>query len=243
MRIRLAAAAAAVAIASAFLAGCGADTADDGPRAVTTEESQLLAIARFTNFDVGTRHVEAALSDAGFDLTITGYFDYRNQTGYVGLAEGGQRNSLLLWREHTIYAHAPVSASLVLPPPDAADGPGAEWGSAGLDPTASTLHAVLILIAELGNDRPDNPLLLQQGGAQWLRTDTVRGTSVTVFAGPTTTDAGGNAVESRLRYWVTDEGLLLRVEALLGDDWVTVDFGDAQGVTIDALSAPATATQ
>ena len=71
---------------------------------------------------------------------------------------------------------------------------------------------------DLGSDRPENPLLLQQDGAQWLRSDSVDGAPVDVF----TATADGNA-----RYWVDHDGLMQRAEVLVGGDWDTVDLGDA----------------
>ena len=38
-----------------------------------------------------------------------------------------------------------------------------------------------------------------------------------------------------VRYWVDDDGVLLRVEVRLGDSWATVDFGDAEGATVPTL--------
>ena len=61
-RARVAAALLAVATGVVALSGCS-DAAADEARPVTTEESQLLAIARFSNFDTGTRAVSAALTD------------------------------------------------------------------------------------------------------------------------------------------------------------------------------------
>ena len=69
------------------------------------------------------------------------------------------------------------------------------------------LLAALAFIAELGATRPENPLLLEQGGALWLRDDSVGGTPVTVFAGPPGLGAGVGAsspqgAQARVRYWV-----------------------------------------
>lgn len=231
---------AAVAVAAIVaLTGCGGGESAGDARPVTTEESQLLAIARFQNFDAGTRSVAVAFDDNGFSLTLRGYMDYRSRIGYGALVDGGVPNSLVMWRQHDAYVHAPAGDAAPLPPPDLHASAADSWAGGPLNPTASTLHAVLILITELGNDRPDNPLLLQQGGAQWLRTDQIDGVDVTVFAGPTTTDAGGEQQESRLRYWVAADGTMLRVEALLGIQWVTLDFGAADGITLDALPAAA----
>jgi len=218
--------------------GC-ADAAPT-PRAVTTEESQLLAITRFANFDAGTRSFTSTFTDAGHELTLEGWFDYRTGVGYGALLDDGEPNSLLTWETHTLAIHAPTGDSAILPPPDVDDTPGAPWALGPLDPTRSTLHAALILIGELGRDRPENPLLLQQGRATWRGADTVNGIEVTVFGGPTGLSDGESAVdhqtsgpEPRLRYWIGDDGVMHRVEAVLGQQPVSVDFGPGDDVDLD----------
>ena len=65
-------------------------------------------------------------------------------------------------------------------------------------------------------------MLLQQAGALWLRTDTVDGTPVTVFASPPTRQAARTARPkvtadtSPLRLWVDAAALLRRAEVRLG---------------------------
>ena len=105
------------------------------------------------------------------------------------------------------------------------------WVSHPLDATSSRLDALLITLGGLGSDRPDNPVLLQQAGALWLRTDTVDGTPVTVFASPPTDKPLDGTTKvtadtSPLRLWVDAAALLRRAEIRLGSDWVTVDFPD-----------------
>ncbi len=234
MRLR---AAGALALAAALLLGACSSPAPSGPRLVTTEEAQLLAVLRFKNFDAGTRSVTSSFVDAGTDLDLTGWFDYASDTGYGELDALGTPNSLILWNSTAIAAHDP-SGGAVLPPPDADPLLTAAWRTAVLSPRESTLHSLVAVIESLGSDRPENPLLLQQGGALWLRTDVIDDTAVTVFAGPTSTDGAAStstAIDpdaSNLHYWVNKDGLLLRLEVRLGSTWVTVDFGDADGVSI-----------
>ena len=218
------------------LTGCSGAADEPEPRFVTTEESQLLAIARFNNFDAGTRAVTATLTDQGHDLSLTGWMDYRTGAGYVSLTVDDSPNSLLLWETHTLAAHAPIEP-IPLPAPDTNDGLGDTWTTGPIDPTVSNLHTVLILITELGLDRPENPLLLQQGGVLWLGTDIVGDTAVTIFSGPTGLDGDG---ESRLRYWVDDTGIMHRAEILLGTEWATVTFGDDEDVSLPYSVGPLT---
>ena len=209
------------------------------PRAVTAAESQILAIARFKNFDAGTRSVSVELTDAGHALGLDGWFDYAAGVGYASLTDAGSPNNLITWQAHAIAVHAPAGAAAPLPPPGVATTVDETWRTGPLDPTVSTLHAALIFIEELGATRPENPLLLQQGGALWLRDDNVGGTPVTVFAGPTglaatpgTATASPTPGSSRVHYWVDATGLLLRVEVLFGTAWVTIDLGPADGVSL-----------
>ena len=116
-----------------------------------------------------------------------------------------------------------------------------EWQIQTLDPTASGLDALLAAISALGSDRPDNPLLLQQSGALWLREDEVDGTPVTVFAAPPSdepVDAGiaGRALrdDATLRLWVGGDGLLLRAEVKLNNAWSVVDFPDTAAPRLEA---------
>ena len=117
----------------------------------------------------------------------------------------------------------------VLPILDPAD---QAWVSHPLDAASSRLDALLITLGGLGSDRPDNPVLLQQAGAMWLRTDTVDGTPVTVFAAPPSDKPLDGTTKvtadtSPLRLWVDAVALLRRAEVRLGSDWVTADFPDA----------------
>jgi hypothetical protein len=218
--------------------GCSPDaTATVAERPLSTEEAQLLAVARFKNFDAGTRSVSFEIRDAGHALSLEGWFDYATGIGFAALSDGGEPNSLITWEEHVLAVHAPEGATAALPAPGVAETIDGSWRTGPLDPTASALHAALILVEELGSTRPENPLLLQQGGALWLREDSVAGATVAVFAGPTglataSGSASASPAASRVHYWVDSTGLLLRVEVLLGADWVTIDLGPGEDVSL-----------
>lgn len=227
-----------------LLSGCAATGAPDPTptaRPVTAEEAQLLAIARFDNFDTGSRPFATEVQERGSDLRLQGWVDYRSQVGYAAVT-GAFDPQALLWTATTVGVRtqqpdAAGSPALPIPPPG---DPG--WTSAPLDPASSRLDALLSVIGGLGSDRPDNPLLVQQSGALWLRDDEVDGTPVTVFAAPpsdeplSASNAPPDAETSPLRLWVTEDGLLLRAETRIGDTWTTVDFPDAPA---PALELPA----
>ncbi len=224
---------AAVAALSMVTTGCTATVDDPAPTAhpVTTEEAQLLAIARFTNFDIGSRPFMTTLRQSGAELTIRGWVDYGSEIGYAAVT-GDFDPQVLLWTASTvgIATQAPdPNGNPRLPIPPTSD---QAWQSHPIDASTSTLDTVLVVIGNLGKDRPDNPLLTQQSGALWLRTDSVDGTAVTVFAAPPS-DApvtGGVAPSTKdasLKLWVDGKGLIRRAELRLDDGWITVDFPDS----------------
>lgn len=242
--------AAAVVAFILLLTGC---SATNGPepsptssvRPVTTEEAQLLAIARFNNFDAGSRPFSTDVQERGADLHLQGWVDYVSQLGYASVT-GTFDPQALLWTATTVGVTAQ--------PPDATGHPplpiralnDPAWTSAPLDAQASRLDALLTTIGGLGADRPDNPLLVQQSGALWLREDEIDGTPVTVFAAPpadeplTESEPAPDADTSSLRLWVDAAGLLLRAETRIGDSWTTIDFPDepAPDLELPAAEAP-----
>ncbi|GAA3896194.1 hypothetical protein GCM10022381_42070 [Leifsonia kafniensis] len=216
------------------------EPATDAARPVTTEEAQLLAIARFNNFDAGSRPFTTNIQERGVDLRIQGWVDYASQLGYAATT-GAFPAQAMLWTSSAvgIIAQEPDAAGdPALPIPSFTD-PAASLDN--LDPASSRLDALLAIISGLGSDRPDNPLLVQQAGALWLRADEINGSPVTVFASPPSDsprDASSpplNADTSALRLWVDATGVLRRAEARIGDDWTTIDFSDEQG---QALALP-----
>lgn len=219
-----------VAVIAALATACGLLTAcapaEPEPRVLTTEEAELLAVVRFNNYDAGTRSID--LTVPGQDgIRVEGWADFASHIGYGTAYDLASDDALglLRWNLSTIGVREGTLPAELLPPP--VD----NWSVAGLD-ASSAINVSLALLLSLGSDRPDNPQLLQQTDARWLRTDEVAGTPVTVFAGPSA-DAVATAQPARgselTRYWVDDDGLLLRFEARSdpsADEWVVVDFGD-----------------
>lgn len=234
-----------IAIATtAVLVSCTADPTshDQGPRPLTTAEAQLLAITRFNNFDRGSRPFHTEIQEAGENLTIKGWIDYGAHIGYA-LASGTGPTQTLLWTDHSvgvIARGADSTGNPLLPIPDASD---LGWKSIPLNPANSTLEALLAGISGLGSDRPDNPLLLQQNGALFLRTSSDQGTAVTVFAAPASDKPVANgtgapaADSSPLRLWVDHSGLLRRAELRLGGSWAQVEMPDTNAPRLTITGA------
>jgi hypothetical protein len=225
----------AVAAVLAVLAGCAVapEPEPDAARLVTEEESQTLALVRFNNFDAGARRITATLDDRGHELVLDGWVDYTTHTGLALLRVDGAADRELVW-DGTYVATRPTTTTGT--PAVPADLGG--WDAAALDPQATPLQALLIVLASLGADRPENPLLLRQGGALWLRDAALDDRPVTVFTGPNDGAVVDGVIDpeaASVRYWVDADGLLVRVEVRLGATWASVDLGDAEGVTVPKL--------
>ncbi|MFD0779681.1 hypothetical protein ACFQZV_00020 [Microbacterium koreense] len=200
---------------------------------MTTEEAQLLATARFRNYDLGSRTFRASITDRGVEVDLVGWVDYPARLGYATLTTAGSTRALL-WTGVTAGT-ARLSVANGDLPPLPVPGAGAEWTTHPIDPTISRLDAFLAALGALGIDRPDNPLILQQSGALWLREDDVEGIPVTVFAAPPDELVRDPAAPplapdaSPLHLWVDGSGLILRVDMRLGGEWESVIFEDAPG--------------
>ena len=224
----------AAAIALALLGGCSADVPSERP--LTTEEAQRLAITRFTNFDEGVREIVATVPGEQ-TVVLTGWVDFAEHRGYVAVGtspEAPGEYGLYAWTGDAIAARDGAVPSAELPPP--ADG----WQVEALDPAASVLQNLFVVAVSLGSDRPDNPTLLQQTDARWLRTDEVDGTAVDVITGPTSDEpatATASAADANVRYWIDERGRLLRVELRQpgSDQWTVLDLGDEADVDLSPI--------
>ncbi|GAB2609675.1 hypothetical protein [Pseudactinotalea suaedae] len=230
------------------LAACTSepDNEPEPARPLTSEEAQHLALVRFRNFDAGTRPVSFEVTDSGLTYVVEASVDFAAGLGYGLVSDPAGSETLLLGWSSTTVSTTPWAggepAPLPAPPVDES------WTTSALSVEQSRLHATLAILLELGADRPDNALLLQQTDARWLRDDEVTidsdsdsdsdSVAVSVIAGPTADvvydpesglpDDGSAAT---LRYWVDDTGVAHRVELRLGagGDWTVVDLGTGTG--------------
>lgn len=220
-----------------LLTGCAAADGDDFPadqaRPVDSTQAQVLATVRFRNFDAGTRAISFTIPEGSAKGAFTGWFDYDDGTGY-GAFTADDATTLLLWNDEVVGSYlGDTAASDAAPlPVPGVDRLSEDWTGGALSPTSSTRDAVLAVIASLGSDRPDNPLLLQQSGALWLGERTLDGAPVTVFAGPPSDAALGEGetadpAAASIRYWIDDAGTTRRVDARVGGDWVAIAFADS----------------
>ena len=222
----------AVALAALFaltmVTGCQADAE---PRPLTAEEAQVLAQTRLRNDVAGVRQASFSVTDQSLTYEITAWIDFPAKIGY-GTATSPDTDEVLslAWSDSWI-ASQPGVAGQMPPIPPTAEG----WNVSALLPEQSRLHAILAVLLTLGSGQPDNPLLLAQTDARWIREDTVFDTPVTVFRGPSSdeVDTGDPSAEGTgPLYWVTEDGTLLRMETVLGGsgELVVVEFTDADQV-------------
>ncbi|NUS65739.1 MAG: hypothetical protein HOQ46_19070 [Saccharothrix sp.] len=181
-----------------------------GPRALTSDEVNRLAIARFRNYEAGGRAVTITVPTTAGGLVITGSVDYRAGLGY-GVVHGTGRDAsgdgLIQWSTTAVFAHPMADAPAEAP----ASPPGSEWHRRELRTAGSALDSALLITLSLGSDRPDNAELLPQNGAAWVGRDEVGGREVDVMSGPGARAKPGTA--GNVRYWIDSDGAMHRVQA------------------------------
>jgi hypothetical protein len=219
-------------VATVAVAGAGTpepvptSTATSAPRALSTDEAERLAVARFLAYQSGSTQFRTEVTAGGAPVALRGRVDHRAGVG-IAAAELDGDTAIVTWNASTFVGWGGIAADPGIPA-----APPAEPGAARpLDPSTSSVDAVLLLVLSLGMDRPENAQLLAQSDAAWLRADEIDGAPVDVIAGPSDADSaernGGNT-----RFWIDSDGRLLRFEADLPSQTVTVDLTPEQGVPV-----------
>ncbi|MFE7431139.1 hypothetical protein [Streptomyces sp. NPDC057545] len=179
-------------------------------RALTSDEANRLAVARFRNYEAEGRAVTITVPGAAGGLVVTGSVDYRAKRGY-GVVRGTGRDAsgdgLIEWTAATVRFHPLADAPATAP----ASPPATGWYDRPLRTAGNTLDSSLAIALGLGSDRPDNAQLLPQNGAAWVGSGQARGRRTDVMTGP---DARGKAgTADSVRYWVGEDGTMYRVQA------------------------------
>ncbi len=216
----------ALALAALMLSGCAGESEQQELSGLTSDQAERLAVTRFRNFDAGTRAIDLLVpqSELG-ELQLTGWFDFEQGVGYGAILNGGT----VWWNADTVAIRDTPSAEPVLPLP--ADG----WVTYPLEASANPLATALLLVGSLGTDRPENPQLLAQSDALWLRQDTIDGIDVDVFIGPSADGATASSDSAeRARYWVDEAGILIKFETLISGEWMTLTFADGGAISLPA---------
>lgn len=156
-------------------------------------------------------------------VQVSGWLDTVDHRGYGLISGKGIQQFLSFWDLQNVYAQGTTALAPPLPVPTGG------WEKLPLQKDDSLLAAAQLLMVGLASDRPENPQLLLQSGAKWLRADTVAGTPVDVVSGPI--PQGGT--ESSYRYWIDKNGKLRRVEARLdGMSWSIFTLTEVSGITL-----------
>ncbi|WP_249227172.1 hypothetical protein [Kutzneria sp. CA-103260] len=205
-----------------------------GPRALTSDEANRLAITRFRNYQTGGRAVTITVPSTAGGLVITGSVDYRAKLGY-GVVHGAGRDTssdgLVQWTATTVLIHPMANTPATAP----ASPPGSGWFSRPLQSSGSSLDSSLAIALSLGSDRPDNAELLPQNGATWVGPDQVAGHQVDVMTGPHTHSVSGTAGD--VRYWIGSDGAMYRVRAGVASEPqpVVIDFDTQKYVPVQPV--------
>ena len=205
------------------LAGCTAPAAT-GPRGITEAEADRLADVLYTNFqDGGASFTLSALTTTGATIAIEGDIDFTKGAGRADFTSTGSDASLVevAWLGDTVLESIPTLVQLA----DAGGQGGFTWVARAADPQTYEVDAQLAIVRALGSEVRENPQLVRQSGARWLRSDTLRGVAVDVF------QYGKNT-----KYWLAKDGSqLLRFEGNNSDQNspVLVDLTDPGTRTID----------
>ncbi|GAA2508932.1 hypothetical protein GCM10010406_51750 [Streptomyces thermolineatus] len=229
---------AAVAAVAAFLVADGGSGASGGPRPLTADEANRLAITRFRNHQAQGRAVTIAVPGAAGGLTVTGSVDYRRKVGYGvvhGTGRDGSSDGLIRWTPTSVHVRPMTDAPAHAP----ASPPRSGWYDRPLLSSGSALDTSLSIALGLGGDRPDNAALLPQNGAAWWGREQVDGRRVDVMAGPSSPDRSGTA--GNVRYWIGSDGTMYRVRVDVDSqpEPVVIDFDTHAYVPVEP--APGTA--
>lgn len=199
----------AVAVVVAVLVA-GSGSAPTGPRPLTSDEANRLAITRFRNYQAGGRAVTITVPGTAGGLVITGSIDYRTKLGY-GVVHGTGRDTssdgLIEWTATTVLADPMAGTPAAAP----AAPPVSGWYGRPLRTSGSALDSSLAIALGLGSDRPDNAELLAQNGATWLGHTQVDGRQVDIMTGPKARAGTGTA--GAVRYGIGPDGTLYQVQA------------------------------
>jgi hypothetical protein len=202
----------------AVSSACGSDAS---PQPLTDEQASALSQVLLRNLESGGASVEADVPfGPGTRLTLDGDVDWADHTGRAtlttfsdgdgdGTAERRDEVTEVAWSEQEV----------ALRPEDG------EWSVRAADPRNTPLDQVIALIVGAAGPERDNPLLVAQSAATFVRTDSVDDVAVDVI------DGGGP-----LTYWIgVDDGALHRLDAEIAgfEGTTTITFTDHGSRTID----------
>lgn len=197
-----------VAVAVAAFLAIGGGSAPSGPKTLTSDQANLLAVTRFRNYQAGGRAVTIDVPNTAGGLTVTGSIDYRGKIGY-GVVRGTGRDTssdgLIQWTATAVFVHPMANTPAKAP----ARPPESGWYRRPLQNYGSSLDSSLAIALKLGSDRPENAELLPQNGAAWVGQDRLDGHQVDIMTGPSARTRSGTP--GAVRYWIGSDGTMYRV--------------------------------
>lgn len=232
----------ALALSVALLAsGCGSGdpgTTDptpgapsSGPRDLTPDEADRLAVARFNNYKRDHVPFTLVVPVDAQTVTVTGRAAFREHLAIASLAaDNPAAYGVLAWNLKAVGllpTGSPVSDEQLT---KARRFPDDAWDVHDL--ADAPLDAALLVLLNLALDRPENAQLLRQNGAQWQGEGSVDGTDVDLM---TATPEGEGQT---LTYYVDDLGTLLRVDIAVGGPVpATITFGTGEAADVPVIAA------
>jgi hypothetical protein len=195
----------------------GADASSETP--LTAAQANVLAGVLYANQQAGGASFRATVPfGSAATFVLEGTIDWRNHVGQATVVtrfssgQPEQRVPLLFTQtavlDGSIRDHAEQLAPLGLDQ--------LKWVARAPAPGDVPLDVVLALLMGMASEQRENPLLIRQSGAAFLRSDEVGGVAVDVYR-----------YGERTRYWVAEDGVIRRVEA---------ELAVAEGTTIIDLS-------
>ncbi len=214
---------------------------DPGPRPLSADEAQRMALARFRTYRVSPSEITVRAESGDGTAVVRAVVDHRKHRAvgrYEVTGAGRPDGGLLAWDPSGLAVAAGSTTATAEGAVRAAGRLKREaWSRRAFG--EAPLDTALKLALSLGADRPDNAQLLAQAGPLRLRDERVDGRRYDVFSGPrprASASARPAASRSPLSYWIGDEGDLRRVRVDLGKGrWITMDLG---GVRVRGVSVP-----
>ena len=192
-----------VAVVAVVLSSCGGNGATDTSRSLNRNEAEMLAQLLYRNyeakgavFEMSTRSVSGSGT-----VTLSGLVDWENHSGVAivnGYGTGDGVVEAIAWTPNAIAEKRPAWADRLM---------GKDPQSFFVRPVAidsQQLDRLVAVVVGLAGTQPENAqLILQNQGAQFVRTDTLRNTDAIVLR-----------YSPKLLYWLDAQtGQMLRMEA------------------------------
>ncbi|CAN5692729.1 hypothetical protein BH11ACT8_BH11ACT8_28100 [soil metagenome] len=215
--------------------GCGSDAPSveppSGPRALTADEADRLAVVRLDNYKRDLAPFELVVPVGDQVLTIDGQVDFRDHRAIGALVTDDAPPSygVVAWN---LRSAGLLTTAEAVAPDQLADLPAEGWHVHALVPT-DDLDATLLVLLNRALDRPENAQLLRQNGAQWRGATTFAGTDVDLMSA--TPEGQGQAIT----YYVDARGGLVRADLELADSArpATITFPAGDGAEVPVVKA------